>query len=87
MFPERFVFEALSMSVLWMYYADEAAGIFSGVFCAGGDDSGKCIVSSEWRGVVEGFGLQSSRALDSGIDAPGDGAFGFRMAESVVGRV
>jgi hypothetical protein len=86
MFPERFVFEALSMSVLWMYYADEAAGIFSGVFCAGGDDSGKCSVSSEWRAVVEGFGLQSSTTLDLGIDSPGDGTSGFRMAKSVVGR-
>jgi hypothetical protein len=87
MFPERFVFEALPMSVLWMRYAYEASGIFSGVFCAGRDDTGKCGVSIEWRGVVEGFGLQSSTTLDSGIDAPGDGTFGFRMAESVVGRV
>jgi len=67
-------------------YADEAEGIFSGVFGAGGDDSGKCGIPGEWRGVVERFRLQSSRALDSVVDAPCDGAPGFRMAESVVGR-
>jgi hypothetical protein len=80
MFPDGFVLEALPMSLLWMYYEDEAEGIFSGVFCAGGDDSGKCGIPCEWRGVVEGFRLQPSGALDSDIDAPGDGTSGFRMA-------
>jgi hypothetical protein len=87
MFPERFVLEALPMSVLSVCYADEAEGIFSGVFGAGGDDSGKCGIPGEWRWVVEGFRPRSSEALDSGVDAPGYGAPGFGMAEAVIGRV
>lgn len=86
MFLEGFVLEALPMSMLWVCYADEADGIFFWVFGAGGDDSGKCGIPCEWRAVVEGFRLQSSEALDSGINMPGDGIFGFRMAGSVVGR-
>jgi len=69
-----------------MCYADEAEGIFSGVFGDGGDDPGKCGIPGEWRCVVEGFGPRSSETLDSVVDAPGYGASGFRMAESVVGR-
>jgi len=86
MFPERIVLEALPLSVLWVCYADEAKGIFSGVFGAGGDDPGKCGIPGEWRCVVEGFRPRSSEALDSGVDVPGYGAPGFRMAESIVGR-
>jgi hypothetical protein len=37
MLHERFVPEALPMSVLQVRYAYEAEGIFSGVFGAGGD--------------------------------------------------
>ena len=86
-FSGGFIPEALPMSLLRVCHEDEAGRIFWGVFGDGGKDQSERGIASREGNLVGGFELQSAEELASGVDASGDGASGYFMEESVIGRV